>query len=284
VFSQGTDPNTQGPLFRLLFWAYLGPPDKAEPGKDAKAQLVSLEELVGKPGKYDGKYVHVVGKFRGHNLFGDLPSRSQRRSSDWVIKDDLYAVWITGGRKPKGDGWALDAKLKRDTGKWIDVVGRVATASGITYVEATQVSLGTAPARPNADAAPPSPPPPKPKVPPVVVFSLPMDGDPEVSPTGRFAVQFSKDMDEESFRGRVVLRYAGRPQAGDRDFAGVKITYDGGRRALIVDPGDVLRAGRMVELVLLPGIVDVDGLPLETRPGKGVNQAVADVLRYKVGF
>ena len=281
VFSEGVDQNTRQRIYQLVFWAYLGPPEK--PSKDAKSELVTLEELMAKPGRYDGKYIRVVGKFRGQNLYGDLPSRSQRRSSDWVIKDDLYAVWVTG-RRPKGEGWALDSKLKRDTGKWIDVVGRATTANGVTYLEAIQVALGSAPARPNADAAPPPPPPEKPKVPPAVVFSLPLDGDREVSPTGRFAVQFSKDMKEESFRGRVVLRYAGRPQPGDRDFVGAKITYDGGKRVLIVDPGDVLRSGRVVELILLPGIVDVDGLSLETRPGKGVDQTIAEVLRYQVGF
>ena len=50
------------------------------------------------------------------------PRKSQRRSADWVIKDDVYAVWVTG-KKPKGSGWELDAGLKRDTGKWIEVIG-----------------------------------------------------------------------------------------------------------------------------------------------------------------
>ena len=52
--------------------------------------------------------VTVRGQFRGENLFGDLPSASRRRSADWVIKDDVFAVWVTG-KKPKGPGWSLDA-------------------------------------------------------------------------------------------------------------------------------------------------------------------------------
>jgi hypothetical protein len=280
VFNQGADQTTGRTHYGIVFWAYLGPPER-ELSKDVKSQLVSLEEVVTKPGKYDGKVLQVVGKFRGQNLYGDLPARSQRSSGDWVIKDDLYAVWVNG-RKPKGDGWALDPKLKRDTGKWLDVVGRPTTIGGVTYIQAMQVSLGSAP-RANVDVAPPPPPPERPKVPPVVVFSLPLDGERDVPSSGSFAVQFNKDMNEESFRGRVLLRYAGRPQPGDRDFDAAKVTYDGGRRTLIVDPGDVLRSGRVLELVLLPGIVDVDGLPLETRPGKMVGQA-AEVLRYQVAF
>jgi hypothetical protein len=96
-----------------------------------------------------------------------------------------------------------------------------------------------------------------------------------------FQVQFSNDMDETSFEGRVGLRYAGRPRPGDRALDAVKISYDIGRRALKVDPGDMLRAGRMVELILLPGIVDLDGQPLETRPGHDPGGAV-DVLRFQV--
>jgi hypothetical protein len=280
VFNEGTDQSTGQPASRIVFWAYLGPPDKELP-KDVKAQVVSLEDLVGKPGKFDNRIIHVVGKFRGENLYGDLPARSERNSQDWVIKDELYAIWVSG-RKPKGDGWALDPKLKRDTGKWLDVVGRPTTIGTVTYMQAMMVSLG-APPKPTADAAPPAPPPERPKVPPVVVFSLPLDGDREVPATGRFAVQFSKDMNEESFKGRVLLRYAGRPQPGDRDFDAARITYDGGRRALVVDPGDVLRSGRMVELILLPGIVDMDGMPLETRPGRIAGQ-FAEVLRYQVGL
>jgi hypothetical protein len=79
----------------------------------------------------------------------------------------------------------------------------------------------------------------------------------------------------------VVFRYAGRPQPGDRELDAVRITYDGGPRALRIDPGDLLRPGRVVELLLLPGIVDVDGLALETRPGRSPG-AATDVLRFQI--
>src|SRR5262249_16618903 len=193
-------------------------------------------------------------KFRGKNLYGDLPARSEQRSSDWVIKDDLFAVWITG-KKPKGSGWDLDTGLKRDTGKWIEVIGQPQTRGGVTYIKAVQLNL-TTPPTPTADAQPPPPPPERPKLPPVVVFALPLEDEPEVAQDSRFIVQFSKDMNEESFRGHVLLRYAGPVRPGDRPFVGMRMTYDGGRRALTVDPGDVLRPGRKVEILLLPGIAD----------------------------
>jgi hypothetical protein len=132
-----------------------------------------------------------------------------------------------------------------------------------------------------AAAQPPPPPPPKPKKPPIVVFSLPLDGERDVPPDSVFQVQFSNDMDEQSLKDHVVFRYAGRPQPGDNSLDAKRISYDLGRKTLQVDPGDLLRPGRVVELLFLPGIVDLDGLPLETRPGKNPG-AAADVLRYQV--
>jgi len=248
--------------------------------KIVEAQRETLEKLITRPGKRDGQTVRVVGKFRGHNLFGDLPVSSQRRGADWVIKDELFAVWVTG-KKPKGSGWELDADLKRDTNKWIEVVGRPETIKGVVYIKAQGVSLTTAPT-PTAVAQAPPPLPERPKVPPVVVFALPLDGESSVPPDSRFAIQFSKDMDEGSFREHVLLRYSGPIRPGDRQFEAMKLKYDGGRRALIVDPGDALRPGREVEILLLPGIADIDGLTLVPRPGKEGEIAV-DVLRFRVG-
>jgi hypothetical protein len=263
----------------IQFWQFSELESKSEKGP-IDAKIVTLEDLVTHPGKSDGRMVRVVGQFRGRNLFGDLPSASERRHADWVIKDDLFAVWIIG-KKPKGAGWELDAGLKRDTGHWIEVVGRVETRAGVVYVDARSVEQGKPPT-PTAQAEPPPPPPERPKVPPVIVFELPLDGEVQVAPQSRFVVQFSKDMDEQSFTGRVLLRYSGAVRPGDRGFDGATLSYDGGRRALTVDPGDVLRPGRKVELLLLPGIVDVDGLALTPRPGREAGIAV-DVLRYQVG-
>jgi hypothetical protein len=266
--------------FQIQFWSFEGPPEKEAKGP-IKATDLTLEQLVTRPGRHDGQTVRVVGKFRGRNLYGDMPSKSGRDSDDWVIKNDVFAVWVTG-KKPKGSGWVLDSGLKRDTGKWIEVVGRPETRGGVTYVRAMQLAL-TSPPTPTAEAQPPPPPPEKPKVPPVVVFALPLDGEAEVPEDSRFVVQFSKDMDEQTFKGHVVLRYVGPVRPGDRTFEGLRLSYDGGRRALTVDPGDVLRPGRQIELLLLPGIADVDGLQLIPRPGRQIDGAV-DLLHFQTGL
>jgi hypothetical protein len=274
-------PQVQGgqPAVGVQFWTFTGPPEK-EPTGEIKAPEISLEKLVVNPGKRDGQMIRVVGKFRGRNLYGDLPVSTQRTSADWVIKDDLYAIWVTG-RKPKGAGWELDSSLKRDTGKWIEVIGKPETIRGVTYIKAVRIQLTPQPTT-AVEVKPPPPPPEKPKKPPVVVFALPLDGDGEVAPDSRFVVQFSKDMDENTFKDHVLLRYTGPVLPGDRAFDGLKLTYDRGRRALTVDPGDVLRPRRQIELILLPGIVDIDGLTLISR-GPSLKADAIDVFRYRIG-
>jgi hypothetical protein len=266
--------------FGVQFWKFDVPPDPSQE-RLSKAKPLPLRQLLQEPRRWAGATVRVAGAFRGTNLYGDLPGRTQRSRKDWVIADDDQAIWVTG-KKPRGQGWTLDPAMKRDTGKWIEVVGVPEIRQGTVYLRAETLALVPAPDRPAIAESTPTPPPP-PKAPPVVVFALPLDGETEVAGDSRFIVQFSKDMDESTFAGHVLLRYAGPVLPGDRAFDGAKLTYDRGLRALTVDPGDVLRPGRQVELVLLPGIADIEGLPLTARKGETAEKAV-DVLRYLVGI
>ena len=98
----------QGELILLSFWGFVGP-EEEDKDVEKTAARSTLETLVTKPGRQDGRSIRVVGKFRGRNLFGDLPLSSQRSTGDWVIKDDVFAVWVSG-KKPKGSGWELDPR------------------------------------------------------------------------------------------------------------------------------------------------------------------------------
>jgi hypothetical protein len=279
LFRSVTDSSLTDARGEIEFWRILAAPDKKERNKEGR--LVSLETLVGRPGRWDGRLVRVVGQFRGRNLFGDLPAKSQRTLSDWVIKEDSSAAWVLG-KPPRGPGFSLDVEMKRDSGKWIEITGRPRTSDGVVYLQARSVRLTTAP--------PPKPVveqkaalPERPKIPPQIVFALPLDGE-EVASGARFALQFSKDMDEGSFKGRVALRYRGPTLPGDRGFDQLHLTYDGGRRALRIDPADELKPGRELELVLLPGIKDIEGLELTARDAHIVGAGVADVLRFSIAF
>jgi hypothetical protein len=260
----------------IQFWSWAGPPEKV--GRDQGA-ILSLEQLVARAGKMDGQLVRVVGKFRGRNLFADLPARSMRTVNDWVIKDSLSAVWVTN-RKPKGDGFELDPAIRRDTNRWVEVIGRPMTRNGVVIIDAMDLTL-TQPPTPTADAAPAPPPPDRPKTPPMIVFSLPLEGESDFDFSGRIIVQFNNDMEEDSFKGRVGLRYDGPARPGDPGFESMRVSYNPGSKALIVDPGAPIRPGRVLDLVLLKGIVDVDGQPLVRRDGKPAEGDIAETLRFR---
>ena len=161
LVSIGQNPVNQSRTAILNFWAFLGPEERDEDERRPPAPEATLEDLVRRPGEYDGERVRVVGQFRGANLFGDLPSMSRRRSDDWVLKADIFAVWVTG-KKPRGQGWKLDPKLRRDTGKWLAVSGRVRTVDDLVYILAEDVDLSKEPS-PTARAAKVEAPPPPPR-------------------------------------------------------------------------------------------------------------------------
>lgn len=275
--SSATGGAMAGSMGVIQFWRWAGPPEKL--GKNVKANIVTLEQLVTRAGKMDGQLVRVVGKFRGRNLFADLPARSMRRVDDWVIKDSLFAVWVSN-KKPKGDGFELDPSIRRDSSRWLEVIGRPSTRNGVVIIDAAQVSL-TQPPTAKADAAPAPTPPERPKTPPVIVFSLPLEGESDFDFSGRIMVQFNNDMDEDSFKGRVGLRYEGPARPGDPGFEGMRVSFNPGSKALIVDPGAPILKGRVLNLVLLTGIVDIDGQPLVRRDGRPPQNDIAEMLRFK---
>lgn len=260
------------PGFAIRFWSLNGPQPQGETAA-IEGKPVTLEELVYGGSRLGGKLVRAVGKFRGQNLYGDLPLVTRRNDTDWVIKDDFFAVWITG-KGPDGDGFKLDPHVPADTESWVEVVGRPETRNGITYLRAQRVSLSessggaVAPATAvNKDYS---------DRPPAVVFTLPVIGDP-LKETAPIVIQFNKHMDEISFAGRVRLRYADAP-AG---MQGLRLLYEDTSRALVVDPGEPLVAGRELVLELLEGILDVHGLALAPG-GKAPGPGVVESMRYRV--
>lgn len=255
--------------YYVQVWDCIGP----EAAAAMEGTPVTLPGLLAKMGDYDGEVVRVVGRFRGRNLFGDLPPRSQKGTGDWVIKSERAAVWITG-HKPGGEGWDLNPE-SGTANEWVEVVGRPRVRGEVAYIQAMKIGLVAQPK--GARVVPPR----KllsstPTEPPSVVFSLPLEGEAIESNT-RIVVQFDRNMDEESFKGRVRLR----EEAGSE--IGVRLLYDESRRSLIIDPVRMPRSGGNVRVELLPGIVDVDGVPLAPRPGRTAGGEVVDVLRYGPG-
>jgi hypothetical protein len=265
-------PHTKSPLppeYDVAFWEYERP--GATPTRPLPPNpLMTLEELVTHPGAADGQLVRVVGKFRGRNLHLDLPGRVL--GSGWVIKAGKYAVEVRG-KKPSGPGFKLDQDSMGDTVNWIEVLGRPETHSGVTVLHALKV----APIAPPSAGGVSSPRRLRGVVGrPTVVFALPLDGERGIAADSRLVVQFSAYMDEDSFHGHILLHYA-----GGEELPRVTWRYDDARRALIVDPGQPLRPGGVLELLLLPGIVDVDGSALAPRANSAADGGV-ELLRYVV--
>lgn len=263
----------EGPRYAVSFWDFDAAALPAAPSIAADARTMKLPELISNPDAFKGQRVRVVGQFRGRNVYGDLPAPAFRHRLDWVLKDERAAVWVTG-RAPRGRDFKLDPDVRDDVRSWLEVVGRPVLRDGQVVLRAEKVALVPAPSAARVKTvriAGGS------GVRPVVIFALPIEGEPIRSDT-RFVIQFNKYMDEDSFPGHVVLRYADSPAVG---FATMKLAYDEGKRALVVDPGVALEPGRRVECVLLRGILDADGLPLMPRQSHDVPDAV-DVLRYDV--
>ena len=190
-------------------------PRSKELPKDVKAQVVSLEDLVAKPGKLDGQIDSRGGEVpRPEPLRRPARRAASATRADWVIKDDLYAVWVTRPASRRARAGSSTPKLKRDTGKWIEVVGRP-DHDRRRHLHQALMRVRSA-LRPS--------PPPRPRRRPRRPSGrrcrrwwcsrCRSTASARCRATGRFVVQFSKDMDEESFKGRVLLRYAGRPQPG----------------------------------------------------------------------
>jgi hypothetical protein len=260
------------PGFGIRFWSVTAP-EAPQSGAEPEATLVTLEDLVYRGAALGGKPVRAVGKFRGQNLFGDLPILTRRNDTDWVIKDDFFAVWVTG-KAAEGEGFRLDPHSPADAESWVEVLGRPETRSGVTYLRAQRVSLaevsGAVAPAPIVGAKDYS------DRPPAVVFTLPVAGE-VLKGEAAIVLQFNKHMDEISFSGRVRVRYADTAAAMPK----LRLLYEDTSRALVVDPGEPLAPGRELVLELLEGIVDIHGIPLASG-GKAPAAGVIESIRYRI--
>lgn len=229
------------------------------PGFDSSLRTVVLE-----PSAFEGQRVTIAGQFRGRNLYGDLPQAPQISRWDFVLRSADAAIWVTGQR-PRGRGFNLDITRRIDTGHWLEVAGVVRQGKGVTWVEATQVTLGTAPAETFTFEAP-DPPPVGPA--PEVIFSDPAEGETDVPSNKVVRLQFSRDMKPESFERNVRGRYRLEepPQSGQPDASSATLTqrYDPANRSIEIrieaDPSS-FRGPITIELG--EGITATDGAALK---------------------
>ena len=243
---------------------------------------VDLRSLVQDPEKYIDRQIAVLGKFRGSNLYGDLSMRDKRTPRDFVIKVADAAIWVTG-RRPRGTGFRLDSKKRRDTGKWLAVVGTTwkYEPTGTYYLRAEKISMVDEPVNKNLSPV-------KAVVdnkrdlgsPPEVVFSLPLAGERDISVDSEFQIQFSSDMNQDSFNRNVDLLYADDDGVGN-PFPDLEVIYDKSRRTLTVRPNKSLERAKEILLILYDLIEDEEGQSLLSDPAvSSIEPGAAVVLAF----
>jgi hypothetical protein len=221
----------------------------------------TIRALALAPDPYVGKGVTVTGRFRGANLFADLPQGAGTKGRwDFVLQSADSAVWVSGVR-PRGRNFDLDVNARADTGRWVQVAGTVRRTGPLAWIEATSITEATAPSDTTIEITLP-PPPPAPA--PEIVFSMPPAGDTDVDRAAPIRIQFSRDMDGRTFRDRVRLSYVGPAPAGAPETPPpVTVRYIEGNRALEIKPASPLDRYRTVRIDLLEGILsNVDNQPL----------------------
>ncbi len=221
-------------------------PERLQPG---------VRSLALDPHRWEGQTVNVIGRFRGANLYGDLPQAPAKGRWDFVLQSADAAVWVTGQR-PRGKGFNFDATTRLDTGRTLEVSGIVRTERGLVWIEATSVDLSATPAPaaivdvPVRTQGPP----------PQVAFSLPVDQETDVSPAVKVRIQFTRDMTPDSFKDRVRVSYIDRN--GDGTPPAPMAEYHRDNRVLEITFKNPFERFRTVKVELLEGATATDGAPL----------------------
>ena len=225
----------------------------------------TVRQIAMDPSSYVGQRVTLTGQFRGRNLYGDVPQGPGLSQWDFVLRAADAAIWVTGIR-PRGRGFNLDTGARVDTGTWLEVGGVVREGKGLVWIEGQQVAL-TKPTVETRNAE--TPPIPQMGPPPEVIFSDPAEGELDVSLKTPVRIQFSRDMNAESFKGRVRWAFVSADAAGAGSTPAreaerhPEFKYDAARRALEIrldtDDGATYRN---VVVELADGISSADGARL----------------------
>ena len=222
----------------------------------------SVRTLALEPEAYEGERVTVTGRFRGRNLYGDLPDAPGLGLWEFVLQSADGAIWVTGIR-PRGRDFDLDVTARIDTGRWLEVTGVIHVTRDLVRLEGTDVELAQPPAAaaPTAAAAAP-----RTALPPEVIFSAPTQGDVDIAPDTLVRIQFSRDLDPESFGDQVRIGYHGEESfergASPPPPIEFNVEYLKRNRVLEIRFTEPLERFRTVEVELLDGITATDGAVL----------------------
>jgi hypothetical protein len=230
----------------------------------------SIRAIELNPARYLDQKVAITGQFSGRNLLGEMPDAPGKSRYDFVLRSTDAAIWVTNMR-PKlkdtsGKEFELGLDARIDTGRWLTLRGTVQQARGLLLVDAEPGSLALAkpPTETHTEEEPirvPAGPPPE------VVFSAPTQDETDVLMSTTVRIQFSRDLDQGTLKGRIKPHYLesqsaerGEPVTPAVDFT---FQYSAANRVLEVKFTKPLERFRTLKLDLVEGIMGTDGQPLK---------------------
>lgn len=229
------------------------------PAVPPKAPTVRAIALA--PDDYVDREVRVIGRFKGRNLYGELPFAPGKSKWDFVIQSADGAIWVTGIR-PRGKGFDLDPGKRVDTGRWVEVKGVVRREGTTTYIEGSEISEAKPPEETTVEIELPARPP---EPPPQVIFTAPVPDDTDVERGVTIRIQFSRDMAGKSLRDKVRVSYVTETGAvvADRKPPAFGVSYNDEAHAVEIKFAEPLERFQRVRIELLEGITALDGQPLK---------------------
>jgi hypothetical protein len=161
------------------------------------------------------------------------------------IGDEVEVTGVLRTENPvRRDDWRL---LEPPKDIWIEADSIDSLEYDVKAPEDSEPLTELAPPRPSRSSGPP----------PEVLFTLPLDQERGIDLDTTFQIQFSDDMNPQSFAGNVVLEYVDENEPSPE----VELSYDEMSRTLSVQPERLLPA-REVRLIIFDGVVNEDGVPL----------------------
>jgi hypothetical protein len=230
----------------------------------------SIRAIVLNPSRYLDQKVAITGQFSGRNLLGDMPDAPGKSRYDFVLRSADAAIWVINMRPKLKDvngkdvEFGLDARI--DTGRWLALRGTVQQGRGLLWLDAEAGSLALA--KPPTDTTVveeairvPAGPPPE------VIFSAPTQDETDVPMTTTVRIQFSRDIDQSTLKGRIKPHYL-ESQSAERGEpvtpeAGFTYQYAGANRVMEIRFTKPLERFRTMKVDLLDGILGTDGQPLK---------------------
>ena len=231
----------------------------------------SIRAIVLNPSRYVDQKVQITGQFSGRNLLGEKPDAPAKSRYDFVHRSTNSAIWITNMRPKMKDASGKEFKLgldaRIDTGRWLTLRGTVQQVRGLMVLDAAAGTLALAKPPSDTTATEEEPIRVAAGPPPEVVFSAPTDEETDVLQTATVRIQFSRDLNASTLKGRIKPHYLesqsaerGEPVTPEAAFT---FQYSPANRVLELKFTKPLERFRTMKEDLLEGILGTDGQPLK---------------------